>query len=58
MKEIERNDPEEVPGGFRPGDNGCIPPVTMPVEYPTYPIGPFPEPVPGPTDPEPFSPVR
>ena len=37
MKDIEEKDAPEVPGGYAPGDGGCIPPA---VGYPQNPIGP------------------
>jgi len=56
MKDIEKKDHPEVSGGFSPDDDGCFP--RMPIIIPREPIGPFPEPLPGPGDPEPFVPAN
>jgi hypothetical protein len=49
MKDIETKDVPEIPGGIAPGRDRCIPPVGPPlVDYPPYPIGPIPIPVPDP----------
>ena len=40
MKEIDKQDTPEVSGGFVPGDNGCIPAITLPGDFPQSPAGP------------------
>lgn len=52
MKDIEKNDTSDVPGGFSPGDGGCYPP--LPNLVPDDPYGPLPKPLPGINDPNPF----
>lgn len=56
MKEIDRKDPPHVSGGLLSDDDPLFPPYY--VDYPREPLGPFPEPPSGPTDPQPFVPVK
>jgi len=51
MKDIEKKDLPDVPGGNSPGDGGCFPQFPI---VPGEPIGPFPDPVPAPNDSQPF----
>ncbi len=44
MKEIDKQDEPDVSGGYRP-EGGCFP---TPVGYPTSPIVPVTDPIPGP----------
>lgn len=50
MKDIEKKDLPEVSGGISPRDYFPPPPTDIGGE----PIGPLPEPVPGPDNPQPF----
>ncbi|MBL0142567.1 MAG: hypothetical protein IPP91_10840 [Betaproteobacteria bacterium] len=57
MKDILQTDVPEVSGGYSPDGDG-FPQFPCPVEYPQNPVGPFPEPLPSPIDPQPFMPVK
>lgn len=41
MKDIDKQDQQDVSGGYRPGDGGCFPP--SPIDYPQYPLVPQPD---------------
>jgi hypothetical protein len=48
MKDIDRQDQQDVSGGYQPNDGGCFP---TPIDYPYFPLVPEPvlptEPLPG-----------
>jgi hypothetical protein len=47
MKDIDRKDPPDVSGGYRPapGGEGCTEPIApYPIDYPRFPIPTCPEP--------------
>jgi hypothetical protein len=48
MKDIDRNEPHDVSGGYQPNNGGCFP---TPIDYPHFPLVPDPtlpvEPQPG-----------
>lgn len=51
MKDIDKKDAPDVPGGFAIGDNGCIPSLPLAGDYPPGPFGPRSDPQPNPVDP-------
>lgn len=53
MNPVEPKDVNDVSGGFSP-DEDCFPKLP----FPEYPVGPWPEPVVGANDPQPFSGIK
>lgn len=47
MKDVDKKDPPDVSGGYRPGPGGggCTDPLPYPIDYPRYPGVPVPDPV-------------